>query len=172
MSAARRVLVVGKGARAQMATIYGGDSKPFKVEADKVKVLEMGAPFAVKFDRQGDDKEVRLDCSKILVTERSGAWLTDFHGMSVVPEVLASKGVDGKGAKVIGKFIKLTDGELLNKAAGKYPNLGRFIALFPYPEGVLDGGTELRLKLPAGFGKVGLTVKKHALLGKIDSAFL
>jgi hypothetical protein len=50
-------------------------------------------------------------------------------------EVLAAKAEDGKGAKVVGKFVHFTDSELLNKATAKHNKLGLLCATFPMPEG-------------------------------------
>jgi hypothetical protein len=47
-------IVVGKGARAQLATIYQGSSAAFTVEAGKTE-LKMGAPFTLQFERGGDE---------------------------------------------------------------------------------------------------------------------
>jgi len=159
-------IVVGKGARAQNATIYRGDSKPFVVEAGKTHELKMGAPFSVQFSREGDDP-VSIDALKVLLHEASGCVLTDLQGMMLAPEVLAAKAEDGKGAKVVGKFVPFTDPELVNEAVKSHRNLGLLCALYPLPEGYKDGPMVLRVKLPAAGYKLGLQVKKHPLFGAI-----
>jgi hypothetical protein len=167
-------ILQGKGPRAQMGTIYTGDAKPFAVEAGKVYELKMGAPFSLAFERGGaeTDPEVKIDATRMSVRESSGCLIAELQGMSVVPEVLAAKDKDGKGAKVIGKFQKLSDPELLNVISNNkaYRDLGLMLACFPVPEGSKDT-MELRVKLPAPGFKVGVTMKKHPLFGELKSAF-
>lgn len=159
-------IVVGKGARAQNATLYRGDSKPFVVEAGKTHELKMGAPFAVQFSREGDDP-VSIDALKVLLHEASGCVLTDLQGMTLAPEVVAAKAEDGKGAKVVGKFVPFADPELVNQAVKSHRKLGLLCALYPLPEGYKEGPMTLRVKLPAAGYKLGLQVKKHVLFGPI-----
>ncbi len=162
-------IVEGKGARTQLATIARGDFAPIKVEEGKTAELKMGAPFKLVFERGGSGDEVVIDGGKIVLHDRSGAVLADLHNMVLQPEVLAAKAEDGKGAKVFARFVKCDDPELLNKAAGKYTNMGRNVAGMPFPDGVRDGSLELKAKLPFADAKVGLSIKKHPLFGKVDS---
>ncbi len=167
-------ILEGKGARVQMGTIYGADSKPFTVEAGKTFELKMGAPFSIDFERKGSVSEVAIDATRIGLREASGCVVADLHGMAVIPEVLASKMADGKGAKPIGKFVRCTDAEVLNKVAELWRDIGLMIACLPMPEGCRGDKKEsmtLTLKLPAAGMKVGLAMKKHPLFGKLDSAW-
>jgi len=95
---------------------------------------------------------VRIDGARVVVHESSGALITELQGtgMAVVPEVLAAKDKDGKGATTIGKFKKLTDAELLNAIARNktYDAIGLQLACFPVPDGAKDT-MELKAKLPA-----------------------
>lgn len=161
-------IVQGKGGRTQMATIYGG-GEPFAVEPGKTFALTMGAPFTIEFERGGSGDEVQIDGTKVHLREASGCRISDMQFCSVVPDVMAARDESGKGAKRIGRFVKFADAELLNKAAEKYPNLGLRAACFPLPQSSRDGGMVLAEKLPDPDMKVGLTVKKHALFGKLDS---
>jgi hypothetical protein len=163
-------IMVGKGARAQLASLYEGKSKPFTVEAGKVFELKMGGPFTLQFNRRGDQNP-KLDAAKIVVEEASGCVLTELHGISLACEAVAAKEVDGKGAKVYGKFLRFTDPELVNKAAMQYRNLGLLTACFPMPEGYREKEMILELKLPAEGMKVGLQIKKHPLFGDVKPAF-
>ncbi len=164
-------VVAGKGARAQCATLYRGSSAVFDVEPGKTKELKMGAPFTLQFTRRGDEN-ASIDALSILLQEASGCVLTEFHnGIALVPEVLAAKADDGKGAKPVAKFVKMTDAELLNEAAKKHGNLGLFCATFPMPEGYRSGELVLTVKLPAPGMKLALHVKKHPLFGEIKSAW-
>lgn len=163
-------ILVGKGARAQMATIYRGTSKEFAVEAGKTFELKMGAPFTMQFERKGDETAT-IDALKILLHEASGCVLTDLQGMGLAPEVLAAKAEDGKGAKVVGKFLHLNDGELARIASEKHNKLGVLIACFPMPEGYRTGALELKVKMPGAGWKLGLSIKKHPVFGAIGSAF-
>lgn len=163
-------IVIGKGARAQMATIYRGKSQPFAVEEGKVHELKMGAPFTMDFTRRGD-QNTTIDALKVQLLEASGCILTDLQNMTLWPEVLAAKAEDGKGAKVVGKFVRFTDPELINKAAEKHNNIGILTACFPMPEGYRSGELILKITLPADGMKVGLSMKKHPVFGVINSAF-
>ncbi|MBX3462519.1 MAG: hypothetical protein KF830_05070 [Planctomycetes bacterium] len=163
-------VVAGKGARVQAANLYRGSSPTFEVQAGKTFELKMGAPFALDFTRRGDEN-ASIDALKILVREASGCVFTEFHGMSLAPAVLAAKGEDGKGAKVVGEFVRFTDPELVNKAASRHQNVGTLVACFPMPEGYRDGEMVLSVKLPGEGMKLGLAMKKHALFGELKSRF-
>ena len=163
-------IVVGKGARAQMATIYRGAAPAFTVEEGKTFELKMGAPFSITFARRGDET-AEINALKIMLSEASGCVLTELHGMSVVPEVLVAKAEDGKGAKVVGKFVRFADWELVLKASKKAVNLGNFVACFPMPDGYREGDMVLSVKLPAAGMKIGLAMKKHPLFGPLTSTF-
>ncbi|MBM4063239.1 MAG: hypothetical protein FJ265_19400 [Planctomycetes bacterium] len=163
-------VLVGKGARAQSAALYEGTSKGFAVEAGKTFDLRMGAPFSLRFDRTGDEVAT-IDALKILLQEASGCVFTDMHGLGLAPEVLAAKAEDGKGQKVVGKFVHFADAELLNKAAATHPKLGLLCATFPMPQGYKEGAMVLKVQMPGAGWKVGLVVRKHALFGVINSPF-
>lgn len=163
-------LLTDRGAKTKTATLYGGDSQSFVVEAGKVHELKMGAPFQLVFERRGD-QDVSIDALKIRVREAHGCVLTEQHGMGTITEVLAAKHEDGKGAKAVGKFVPFADPELLNKAAGKYAKVGLLAACFPMPEGYKDGELVLKVKLPAAGMKVALRMPKHPLFGVVNSAF-
>jgi len=162
-------IVKGKGGRTQMASIYAGTSEPFTVEPGKTFELRMGAPFVIEFERGGSGKDLTIDATRIIVRETTGCTISEMHGCSLVPEVMAARSETGKGAKRIGKFTKFTDAELLNKTAGKLPNLGLKAACFPLPQKSRDGSMTLKASLPAESMKVGLSVKKHPLFGKLKS---
>lgn len=165
---------IGKGARAQVASIYAGASKPFKVEPGAVHELKMGAPFTLQFTRRGDENAT-IHALKILLNESSGCLLSDFHGINLACEVFAAEGADGKGAKPAGKFVRFTDPELVNKAAGRHNNIGLLVATFPMPDGYRDGELELKVNdgkpLPASGMKLSLQIKKHPLFGDVKSAW-
>ncbi|MBK8098552.1 MAG: hypothetical protein IPK26_15690 [Planctomycetes bacterium] len=163
-------ILQGKGAKTMLGNLFTGDSKPFVVEAGKTHELKMGAPFGLVFNRRGD-ADTSIESTSILIKDASGCHITDLQGMLVVPEVLSAKAEDGKGAKVVGKFVKTEDAEYLNKVAAKFEKLGRFIACFPTPDGgTKDGATALKVKVAAGH-KVGLRMQKHPLFGVLVSAF-
>ena len=164
-------ILQGKGAKAQSANIFQGAMEAFTVEAGKTFELKMGAPFALVFTKGGTDSEVAIDATRIHVKDRAGASIVEFHGMTLIPEVLAAKAADGKGAKVIGKFVRMEDPEFLGAAAREVPKIGRFVALFPMPEGAKGGSLTLKVKPPFPDAKIGLSIKKHALFGKLDSSF-
>ena len=163
-------LMIGKGPRAQMASLYQGASKPFQVEAGKTFELKMGGPFTLTFNRRGDEN-AKLDALKILLAEASGCIFSELHGINLACEVMASKEGDAKGAKPVGKFLRFTDPELVNKAAEKHNGVGLLTACFPMPEGYRSGEMILSVK-PGGPGmKLALWIKKHALFGDVKSAW-
>ncbi len=163
-------VMVGKGSRSQLASLYGGDAKPFTVEAGKTFTLTMGAPFTLQFHRRGDEN-VSIDALKVHLAEASGCVFAELHGISLACDVLAAKEADGKGAKPVGKFVRFTDPELVNQAASKHNNIGTVVASFPMPDGYRSGELVLSVKLPAAGMKIGLSIKKHPLFGEIKSAW-
>lgn len=164
-------IVVGKGQRAQTATIYRGNSQQFAVAPGATHVLKMGAPFVIQFTRAGD-QDTKIDALSIQLADQSGCTITEFHnGISLVPEVFAAKAEDGKGAKPVGKFLRFTDGDLLNEAAKKHGNLGLLCATYPMPAGYKSGDLVLEVHLPEPGMKVALKIKKHPLFGVLDSAW-
>lgn len=163
-------IAIGKGSRVQNATIYGGDSQPFEVEAGATKELVMGAPFRIKFERDGD-KQVSIDALKIFPQDSFGLVFTELHGMGIEPEVVAAKSEDGKGAKVVGEFQQFTDGELVNVAGQSHKRLSTLCALFPKPEGYRSGPLVLKVDMPATGMKLGLRQKKHAVFGKLEPSW-
>jgi hypothetical protein len=164
-------IVQGKGAKLQLANLFQGSSKPFKVEAGKVLELKMGAPFTIDFVRRGD-QDTSIDATRMVLKEASGCAFVDLHGLTIFPEVFAAKAADGKGAQPVGKFVRMEDPEFFNKAAGKYEKIGRTIACYPMPEGARDGDMVLKVRLKAAGMKVALKVLKHPLFGVIGSAWL
>jgi hypothetical protein len=160
----------GKGVRAQVASLFQGESKPFAVEEGKVFELKMGAPFRIDFTRRGD-ANASIDALRVHLKEASGCVLAELHGISLACEVLAAKEADGKGQKVVGKFLRFTDAELVNKAAEKYNNLGLLTACFPMPDGYRSGELVLAVKLPGDGLKLALSIKKHALFGTVGSVW-
>ncbi|MCR9244074.1 MAG: hypothetical protein NXI31_03520 [bacterium] len=162
-------IALGKGARVQNATMYPGDSETFNVEPGKTKELVMGAPFKLTFTRRGD-KNASIDALKVFVKESSGCIFTELQGMTLAPEVVYSKSDTGKGAKVVGKFLPFTDGELVNTAGRAHQNLATLCALFPLPQGYKEGPLKLDVKLPGTGLKLGLRQKKkHPIFGKLET---
>jgi hypothetical protein len=162
-------IVDGKGARVRLGTIYGGDSKPFTVEPGQTFELKMGAPFTMEFTRAGSGTNVEIDATRIWLREHSGCAISELHGMSLVPEVFASKMADGKGARQLDRFVKFTDVEALNAAVAKFRDIGLMVGCMPLPSGSKGGDMVLKAELPAAGMRVGLRMKKHPLFGKLDS---
>jgi hypothetical protein len=163
-------IMVGKGPRAQVASLYGGDTQPFTVEPGKVFELKMGAPFALEWQRRGDEN-VSIDALKIRLVEASGCALAELHGISLACDVMAAKEADGKGAKPVGRFVRFTDPELVNEAAKRHNNIGTAVASFPMPEGYRSGDLALQVKLPAAGMKLALVMKKHPLFGDVKAVW-
>jgi hypothetical protein len=163
-------IVQGKGSRVQVGTIYAADSKPFTVEAGKTFDLAMGAPFSLEFEKKGENTAVEIDGSRIWLREQSGCVVAELHGLGLAPEVLAAKAEDGKGARTIGKFVRCTDPEQLNLVVPKLGDLGLLAACLPMPEHAKEN-LVWKGKLPAAGMKVALSMKKHPLFGKLESAW-
>jgi len=161
-------IVVGKAPRVQLATLFGGESETFTVEAGKTKELKLGAPFTLSFTREGDDPAT-IDALSIVLKDAAGCVLTQWHGLNLACEVLASKDADGKGAKSVGKFVPFTDPELVNKASAANNNLLLWTACFPMPDGYKTGPQVLQVDLPSPGMKLQLVVKKHAWFGALHS---
>ncbi|MGE3350639.1 MAG: hypothetical protein AB7O84_02820 [Planctomycetota bacterium] len=162
-------LASGKGARLMTGTLYAADSKPFTVEAGKTTEVPMGAPFTIEFTRTGTATEVEIDAARIWLRESSGCTIGELHNMGLWPEVFVSKTADGKGAKQIDKFVKLTNADLLNKVVAKYGEISTFAGCLPVPNDSKDGDLTMKLTLPAAGMRIGLRMKKHPLFGKLDS---
>jgi len=79
-------------------------------------------------------------------------------------------GEDGKGAKVVGRFVRFTDSDQLTALTSKLPDLGLIMGTMPVPQGQLDSMV-LEVALPGEGMKVGLEVKKHPLFGRLVSPF-
>ena len=161
-------VMIGKAPRVQTANLFRGQSPTFRVDAGKVYELRMGAPFALQFERTGDDTVV-IPALKVFVGESSGCVFTDYHGLSIACEVAVAKEGDGKGARPIGRFVRFANWDLVNEATKAHPNLGLLTACFPMPENYRSGPLELKLKLPAAAYKLQLSIKKHPLFGEVKS---
>ncbi|MCU0865252.1 MAG: hypothetical protein MUC36_15825 [Planctomycetes bacterium] len=161
-------LVIGKAPRVQTANLFQGQSRSFAVEAGKTYELRMGAPFALQFERTGEDTVV-IPAMKVFLGESSGCVFTDYHGMSVACDVAMAKEGDGKGARSAGKFLRFTNWDLVNEAVKSYPNAGLMVACFPMPDGYRSGPLELKVKLPQAGMKLQLSIKKHPVFGEVKS---
>ena len=82
-----------------------------------------------------------------------------------------AKSDDGKGSKLVGKFVRFVDPELVIKAAAKHNRLGNMVACFPMPDGYRDGEMVLKVTLPADGWKMRLVIKKHPLFEAMNSAW-
>lgn len=163
-------IVNGKGARVQTAQLYpGADSESFMVKAGETFSLEMGEPFVLDFERDGN----KIDALTICVKEKSGCRILGVHGTSLECDVLASKTGTAKGAKVVGSFLPFTNDQLIVKATEQYRNLGFLVACSPMPKGYREGPLVLEVDAPAGGAKLGLAVKKgkHKLFGKLGTVW-
>ncbi|MCK5943437.1 MAG: hypothetical protein KAI24_15755, partial [Planctomycetes bacterium] len=149
-------IVNGKGARLQTAQLYpSADSESFLVKAGETFTLEMGEPFVVDFEREGD-QEASINALTICVKEKSGCRILGFHGTSLECDVLASKDGQERGAKEVGSFVPFTNDQLIGMAAQEYQNLGFLVACSPMPKGYREGPLVLEVKLPDAGMKLGL----------------
>lgn len=160
-------IVNGKGARMQMAQIFPTDnSESFVVKAGETFKLEMGGPFKIDFEREGD-KSTTINALTICVTEKSGCKLTGLQGLPLDCQVMVAKDDTGKGKKQVGAFVPFTNDQLIGEASRQYNNLGFMVACFPMPKGYKKEEMVMSLKLPADGMKVTLfTKKKHKFFGK------
>ena len=80
-----------------------------------------------------------------------------------------SQGRDGVSGELVGKFVPFTDPELVNLTAKAHDKLLLLTACFPMPEGYKSGEQKLVVDLPAGGMKLQLVVRKHPVLGPLQS---
>lgn len=160
----------GKGSRALEAHIYPGSMEPFEVTDGKTTEVVLGGPFRLDFDRQGDGARVEIDSMNIAVIGVSGERYSRIHGAVPVPEVLAAKTPDGKGAKAIGSFIPM-DLELLMQLRDRHPTYGLELGYFCVPKGSQGRTTVLKVDLPGEDYQVGLREKKNKLFGKLEPIY-
>jgi hypothetical protein len=159
----------GKGAQALEAHVFKGKMEPIKVAAGAATGVKMGAPFVIDFERGGGDEEVVIDAMRLRVLGAGGELYARINGDSPAPEVLYSKTDNGRGAKPIGTFVRMTQ-DVLEKVVPRFPKMGIEVGFFPVVKGSQEGETKLTAKLP-GKGFVGLRQKKHKLFGKLDPLF-
>lgn len=166
-------IVVGKGARTQMAQIFKGESEVFTVEEGKTLSLEMGAPFRIDFVRAGGDRDLAIDASKLRVLDVSGAQYAHLHNAVLKTDVVASLNPDGRRAKVYGRFTPIDDPDLVLLFAQRSPLLRLSAVGFPRPEQSQgqSGDLVLRLRLPAPGMVVGVQQDRHPLFGKLLPVF-
>ncbi|MHC4077644.1 MAG: hypothetical protein ACYST0_04275 [Planctomycetota bacterium] len=169
-------VVQGKGSRAIVAQILQGHSEPVEVKEGENTLVELGAPFKIDFEHSRDKGFVVVDSVKFKIKGRSGEHYAKISGAVATPEVLYAKAEDGKGARVVGEFIPITNGDMLNKAAETMKEngirIGGFeVAFFAIAKGARDYSTRVRFLPKFPDGHVGLRQKKHKLFGKLDPNF-
>lgn len=163
-------IVSGKGGRGSEADVYAGAMEPIIVNPGETATVTLGGPFKIDFERKVEGEEVVIDALKITVVGVSGEIYGRINGAPPVPEVLAAKTPDGKGAKTIGEFVAMDEDGLLN-AANRYPNMSLDVGFFPMPKGEHDGELVLKVKPPFPDALIGLRQKKNKLFGKLDPIF-
>ena len=162
----------GKGARLQTAQIYPTDeTKSFLVKPGETFDLEMGGPFTLNFERQGD-RNASIDALSICVTEQSGCKITAMHGIALPCDALASVSSSLKGAKEVGSFVPFTNDQLILNAAEQYNNLGFKVATFPMPKGYREGEMVITMKFPVDGTMLTLRApKKHKFFGPLQNVW-
>ena len=158
-------------ARGASAHVYRGQSPKFTVEKDKTLDLALGEPFHLTFEKKVDGDTLVLDTLQVHVQGMAGELYTRINGAVPEAEVLAAKSKDGKGAKVVGELVPITDGDFLNEVARKHTVLGNEVGFFPVVKGEKESPTTLKAKLPAPDAFVGLQDKKNKLFGKMAPVF-
>jgi hypothetical protein len=162
----------GKGARLQTAQIYPtGETKSFLVKPGETFDLEMGGPFTLDFERQGD-RNASIDALSICVTEQSGCKITAMHGIALPCDALASVSSSLKGAKEVGSFVPFTNDQLIEKATEQYNNLGFMVATFPMPKGYREGEMVITMKFSVDGTMLTLRApKKHKFFGPLQNVW-
>ena len=128
------------------------------------------APFTLDFAREGNGDNVEINSLKMRVYGKAGELYSHINGAAPAPEVVAAKAQDGKGAKVVGGFIPITNGDLANSIANQNTKLGIQVGFYPVVKGDAKGSTVLEVKVSRGF-KVGLRQNKNKLFGKLVPVF-
>ncbi len=170
-------IVQGKGARMITAHILQGDSEPVQVKEGENTVVELGAPFKVDFEWSRDKGFVAVDSLRFKIKGKLGEHYTKINGAPAAPEVLYGKTKDGKGARVVGEFILISNADMLNKAdktlrdAGGNVGGGFSVGFFAVAKGDRDYSTKLKFLPKFPDGHVGLRQKKHKLFGKLGASF-
>lgn len=160
-------VVSGKPPRALTCDIFGGAFEPVAVEEGKNAVVALGEPFHVDFDREGSGDKVKINALKMRVRGRGGELYVHINGAAPAPEVVTAKSEDGKGAKVLGEFVNLTDPEMAGRLANANSTLGSHVGFYPVVKGDAEGSLELEVSVPRG-QLLGLRQNKNKLFGKLE----
>jgi hypothetical protein len=158
----------GKGGSWMTADIFRGKSEPIAVQAGEAKVVTIGAPFMVQFDKTVSGNDVEVNAHSLMVLGAFGEHYAHLNNCVPELEVLFAKDQKGRGAKPMGSFVPVDTPELAAKLNTEFPKLGYWAPMFPVVKGAKDRYNLLRFPQP-GDGFVGLRASKAKLFGKIES---
>lgn len=160
----------GRVPRNMDSVILKGDSKSIEVKEGETSTLAMGAPFKIDGDIERIGKKIIANTSKMWVVDRFGMKFTCLQGEMLEPTLLVSKTDTGKGAKPLGTWRRVADGDL-NALQRKHKGKGG-VLLASYAIDKKSGGDpsyKISVVNPfhGGPSFVGLQQKKHRLFGKL-----
>lgn len=161
----------GKGSRLITADFFPGDgTEEVVVEEGKEAVLKLGAPYQLEFERGGEGRDVEIHAFSIHPVGAAGERYIHVSGAVPSAEIIAAKDASGKGGKVIGEFVAMTDPELASKMSRENSNLGFAVGYYPLVKGVSEGSFAFTGFAPDG-SVIGLEEEKNKLFGKLLPIF-
>lgn len=160
----------GKGSNWMTADIFKGKSEVIKVAAGEAKVLTIGAPFMVDFEKGTSGANIELNAHKLTLFGAANEQYVHLNGCVPELDVFFAKDDKGRGARPMGTFVPVDSAEIAAKLNTEFPDLGYWAPMFPVVKGAKDR-VNLLVFTPPGEGFVGMRAVKPKLFGKIDSAW-
>lgn len=153
----------GKGARLIGADVLPGKMEMVHVKPGETTTLELGAPFHLDFNREGSGRDLKVDAKTIRVVGRGGEVYRRINGATPSPSVMAAKTEDGKGAKEIARFERISDVQLFGEVTAGTA-LGYELGYYPIVKG--ENTFVLEMFVDEGL-LIGLKEDKNKLFGKL-----
>ena len=160
----------GKGNNWMTADIFKGKSEVIKVEAGEAKVLTIGAPFMIDFEKATSGANVELNAHKLTLFGAANEQYVHLNGCVPELDVFFAKDERGRGARPMGTFVPVDSAEIAAKLNTEFPDLGYWAPMFPVVKGAKDR-VNLLIFTPPGDGFVGMRGVKPKVFGKIESAW-
>ncbi len=158
----------GKGNNWMTADIFKGKAETIVVKAGEAKVLTIGAPFLMDFEKTTSGANVEINAHKLALHGASGELYAHLNGCVPELEVFFAKNEKGQGARPMGAFEPVESSEMATKLNTEFPNLGYWAPMFPVVKGAKER-VNLLIFTPPGEGFVGMRAQKAKVFGKIDS---
>jgi hypothetical protein len=157
------MLKVGRGRRAQTATIASGKAVTIDVLPGEEAVVEVGGPYTYDFEYKLGGSLV-VNGSSVKIHGRGGEVYLDVWGGVPEPTVFVRRRGSSRG-RAVGELVRPENGkELDSYFRAKNQQDNRF--------GLLDAiftPMDLRVRKPRGSIEVRLVERRHSLFGKVES---